>query len=755
MLQAGIRLQKYCPARLMKTIKSKLLIVYLLFTCITLSASIYCYTIYRAREYNAEVKDLIYVISSEILLLNKLELQFVAYDSKSSSFFDNNASKYVEKHEKLFADVNKKIKSLELENISNVKITHNLNSLKIQLIHYNNDFHEFVAKVRERGFRDVGIEGLMRNRIHNIENLYEKSKDESLLLTIRRNEKDYFLRKDTAYLIKHEKNIGLFKNEIKLDKGLSDAEKKLFTEWLEDYSYYFNKWVKIDQEIGIDQGIGLTEKMKAHNIHIEDILQTINSESDRSDEVLSNNNKGILITAIAVTFLLSVFLSFVFSYIFTKPIKELSEYIDLIVKNNFSVPQKHLKTDSKDEMKDLFDNVNWMVSRVEIYINEIKRNELIIEQSERKFRTLIENSYDAIALMDEGGKVLYASSSTFKVIGFTSEAMVGRFVFEGIHPDDRLKLVQHLKEVTNTPGTNFHVELRKRHKDGTYRWLECHSCNMLSDSSIHAIITNYRDITSRKISEIKIENQYAELQKVNLELDGFVYSASHDLRAPLLSILGVINIAKLDTKEDIGIFYFNMIESNITKLLHVIKDIINFSRNTHLDIEKEAVDFHSLIQDSIQSLSYLENKGQIEFDIQIDQSKVFYSDKARLGMIFSNMLSNAIIYHNYNQAKSVVSISVSFTKHDNVEIIISDNGKGIDPKYQAKIFDMFYRASTDSKGSGLGLYIVKNIIEKLEGEIELTSIPGIGSQFKMTFKLNEEQSFEDKQLTIPMLSAPV
>ena len=99
----------------MKTIKSKLLIVYLLFTCITLSASIYCYKIYSIREHNAEVKDLIYLISSEILLLNKLEIQFVAYDSKSVSFFEDNQSDYIEKHQRLFTKINEKIKILESE----------------------------------------------------------------------------------------------------------------------------------------------------------------------------------------------------------------------------------------------------------------------------------------------------------------------------------------------------------------------------------------------------------------------------------------------------------------------------------------------------------------------------------------------------------------------------------------------------------------------------------------------------------------
>jgi len=664
-------------------------------------------------------------------------MQFVAYDSKNNLFFEGAGSSYVEKHQKLVDSINKKIKILEHQDIINDKIAQSLEQLKVQILYYNNDFLTFVSKIKERGFRDLGVEGLMRSRIHNIENSYQKSQDESLLLTIRRNEKDYFLRKDTVYIGKHRNNVLLFRNQIKNNPRLSVAEKKLYMDWLDDYFQFFSKWVKIDKEIGIDQGTGLTYKMKAHNTQFETILQDIHTESNRSDRVLSNNNKAVLITAIGVSVILSIILSVLFSYIFTKPIKELSDYIDLIVKNNFSVPTKNIQTNSNDEIKDLFDNLNWMVNRVEIYIKEIKKNELIIEASEKKFRSLIENSNDAIALIDQSGKILYASASTAKVIGYTSDEIEGRLVFEDIHPKDKIKFVEHLKNISLQPGMNLHVELRKKHKDGSYRWLECHSCNMLEDLSIHAIITNYRDITSRKISEFKIENQYRELQKVNAELDGFVYSASHDLKAPLLSILGIINIAKADSKEEVSVFYFDMIESSIKKLIHVIKDIINFSRNTHLEVEQKAVDFNQIIQESIQSLSYLENKGKVIFDIRINQSKIFYSDKARLGMIFNNMISNAIIYHNYKQEKSLISISVSFTESDQVEIIISDNGQGIEPIYQSKIFDMFYRASTDSKGSGLGLYIVKNIIDKMDGTIELISIPGIGTQFKMVFANKE------------------
>jgi len=117
------------------------------------------------------------------------------------------------------------------------------------------------------------------------------------------------------------------------------------------------------------------------------------------------------------------------------------------------------------------------------------------------------------------------------------------------------------------------------------------------------------------------------------------------------------------------------------------------------------------------------------------------------------MISNAIIYHNYEQPECFIKISVSCPDSNHVEIVISDNGQGIDPIYQSKIFDMFYRASTDSKGSGLGLYIVKNIIDKMNGTIELTSIPDIGTQFKMIFENgNINETLVNSQLEISSIN---
>lgn len=175
-----------------------------------------------------------------------------------------------------------------------------------------------------------------------------------------------------------------------------------------------------------------------------------------------------------------------------------------------------------------------------------------------------------------------------------------------------------------------------------------------------------------------------------------------------------------------------MVEKSVKKLLEVIKDLTNFSRNARLEIMCELINFQSLINESIDSLNFLENANRITFNINIDDNAAsFYSDKLRISILLNNIISNAIIYHNIKNDYSYINITVKIN-NTNAKISIQDNGNGIEMENIEKIFGMFFRASTASGGSGLGLYIVKGILEKLDGSIEVNSTVGYGSEFIFT-----------------------
>ncbi|HTJ53482.1 MAG TPA: two-component regulator propeller domain-containing protein, partial [Cyclobacteriaceae bacterium] len=238
-----------------------------------------------------------------------------------------------------------------------------------------------------------------------------------------------------------------------------------------------------------------------------------------------------------------------------------------------------------------------------------------------------------------------------------------------------------------------------------------------------------------------IENANFELRKVNGELDRFVYSASHDLRSPLSSMMGLIALAR---REDPGLAhsYIVKIEDCVKLLDKLIRDIIDFSSNSRAKKIIEQIDFHSLIDESVKTHQFMIGFNEIKWNVIINASHAFYSDSRRIKIIMSNLISNSIKYRNPNAAEPVVEISISAQK-SHCDISVADNGIGIPAEHIDNIFDMFYRAHSTSQGSGLGLYIVRETIQKLHGTILVNSESDKGTTFKIslpTLKTNHPKA---------------
>jgi signal transduction histidine kinase len=226
--------------------------------------------------------------------------------------------------------------------------------------------------------------------------------------------------------------------------------------------------------------------------------------------------------------------------------------------------------------------------------------------------------------------------------------------------------------------------------------------------------------------EIFASQKNTELQKVNEELDRFVYSVSHDLRSPLSSILGLINIARLtrDNTELVGIL--DMIEGRVHSQDHFIREIIDYSRNARTETVTEPVLLKELADEVILSLKHHGNAERISFRNEIPADFEILSDKIRLRMIFSNLVGNAIKYHDYNKPDPFVEIGIDLNAQT---IYFRDNGSGMKPEHEHQIFKMFYRGSDRSTGSGLGLFITKEAVTKLGGSIKVETVYGEGSNF--------------------------
>lgn len=229
----------------------------------------------------------------------------------------------------------------------------------------------------------------------------------------------------------------------------------------------------------------------------------------------------------------------------------------------------------------------------------------------------------------------------------------------------------------------------------------------------------------------ELVNSNRMLKKLNEELDRFVYSTSHDLRAPLSSVAGLINLAKDNENPQEVKRYLGMMENRVNTLNKFIKDITDYSRNNRLEITHERIRVHELANEIWEALKYTPEAQVITFKNEIPENLIIHSDTRRIHVILSNLISNAIRYHDLRKEDPYIRLqhhAVNLSHSFSVE----DNGQGIAPEIQKRVFDMFYRGNESSQGSGLGLYIVKETTSKLAGSIHLNSCPRKGSTFTFT-----------------------
>jgi signal transduction histidine kinase len=236
------------------------------------------------------------------------------------------------------------------------------------------------------------------------------------------------------------------------------------------------------------------------------------------------------------------------------------------------------------------------------------------------------------------------------------------------------------------------------------------------------------EIDTRKMAEEKLQRTNQELSKRNTELDNFVYSVSHDLRAPIASVLGLVNLAKKDIDVHMKNMYLDMISKSALQQDHFIKEILDQSKNARLEVQREEILFEPLINEAFNQLKFETPGPQLEKVIHINQDHPFFSDRWRLKVILNNILSNAIRYRNGHDP--IIKINVDISENGAV-LAIEDNGRGIEKDHMPNIYKMFYRATDDGAGSGLGLYIVKETIEKLNGHVNIESEVGKGTTVKL------------------------
>ena len=354
-------------------------------------------------------------------------------------------------------------------------------------------------------------------------------------------------------------------------------------------------------------------------------------------------------------------------------------------------------------------------------ITERKQTETRVKKNETLLAQLFHNVPMAVVLLTDSGKVEQVNKGFEEMFGYTLSELRDRSINDFIVPDELTNEGVDLNQLIASHRV-VSIETVRKHRNGKIVNVILYGMPVMLDNQTIGIYGVYVDITDRK----RVEE---ELKIRNAELDNFVYKVSHDLRAPLSSILGLVNLAKLPGNTDNPMDYIDIIGSKVEHLDHFIGDVLSHSKNLKMEVNIAKVDFNLIIQQTFNDLNYLEGAKGISRLVKVDGID-FYSDPWRIAEILRNLISNAIKYRKLDEVTSEIGIRIN-VDHLRAEIAFADNGIGIEEDNLTKVFEMFYRATEQSDGSGIGLYIVRNAVDKLGGQISVASRIGQGTRFSI------------------------
>jgi PAS domain S-box-containing protein len=376
-------------------------------------------------------------------------------------------------------------------------------------------------------------------------------------------------------------------------------------------------------------------------------------------------------------------------------------------------------------------------------ITERKRAEDALLASEARFRSLIENSADAILLLDANATIVYAGPSTPQVLGYAEDAIRGRNVFEFVHPDGRAALQTVFAQVLQKSNVALGGECLYRHRGGSWRWLEFTAQNLLNDSNVQAIVVNAREITERKRVEAELQKAKDTAEAANRAKSEFMANMSHEIRTPMNGILGMIGLA-LDTsltaeQEQ----YLGMAKASADSLLNIINDVLDFSKIEagKLDLESIEFDLQDSLDPTLKTLALRAHEKGLELNYRVEAEvpEVLVGDPGRLRQIVVNLAGNAIKFT--EQGEVTVRVEKEWEEEGSISLHFSvqDTGIGIPLEKQSAVFEAFTQADGSTArrygGTGLGLTISRRLVNLMGGRIWLESVTGQGSTFHFTVRL--------------------
>ncbi len=444
---------------------------------------------------------------------------------------------------------------------------------------------------------------------------------------------------------------------------------------------------------------------------------------------------GIMVLVVLLSFLLAYILSKWLQQGISKPILMLAETAKAIsIKQDYSVRVQKL---GNDELGLLTNAFNQMLA-------QIQKQSVDLIESEERIRAVLNSALSAVIVMDANGIITDWNRRAEKMFGLTSDDAIGRELAETIIPlnyrEAHREGLKHFMMTGHGPVISQFLELSAMHHDGTEFPVEL-SISVLKTNDVTTFCGFVTDITTRKKAEEEIKSfnqrleqmvsdRTQELEMVNKELESFSYSVSHDLRAPLRSIHGYMNIFAEEYSnkfDDEAKRLTTIIMNNTQKMGRLIDDLLAFSQLGR----KELIMTHASMKNIVENIweEYRRVEENTKIKCEISELPHAYVDTVTMRQVWVNLISNAI---KYSRQKELPSIEIGAEEKEGMVIYhVRDNGAGFDMLYYDKLFGVFQRlhSQKEFEGTGVGLAIVQRIISKHGGRVWAEAKPNEGATF--------------------------
>ncbi len=360
-----------------------------------------------------------------------------------------------------------------------------------------------------------------------------------------------------------------------------------------------------------------------------------------------------------------------------------------------------------------------------------RRVQQALRKSEERFRSLVQHSSDIITVLDGFGTVTYLSPSIEHLLGYSPEELMGQNPFDMVHPEDRRRLDILLERVIRKSGSQGSVEFRMRHAEGHYVYIESVGANLLHDVNVGGIVLNSRDITERKRTEAVLVAAKEQAEEVARLKSNFLANMSHEIRTPLTGILGFSSILSEEVTNPEQREFVTLIAKSGHRLMETLNSVLDLARldSGRMEFMMESLPVANAVTEIVRLMQPMAKERNIQLTASIANSNAEANvDPAALNRVLTNLVGNAIKF----TEKGTVSVETSASPLS-IFLRVRDTGVGIDEEFLPRLFDEFEQESTgigrSHEGSGLGLTITQQLVERLSGVITVESQKGVGSVF--------------------------